>query len=490
MGSLIKNEFIKLTKKKSTLIILIIFLVYIIFSNFMMKYVESFMNYDYRTNEEYIEFVKEQLETINPNEDPYNYIAYKNDLDFYNLYTQYDKDSWQAYIINRDFSGYINNVNVYKYGTPADKQAIEGNPEEEYNIQLQKLSKSDWQGYVKDEIDILNEQLIAIQGQYDELKAINKNSETQEMQDLSEQIKTLESKRDLLQYRIDNVIPYGNNFLNDAILTIEVSSNLDYDYNKNDLSYAEKVERQEEITNYEKAKYALKNKQDVANASNLRGTLMDIYSGYFIFILVFIAMVAGTIVSSEFEKGTIKMLLVKPYKRWKILLSKYIVSLIMMLFIIVFTVVFHTLIGGIIQGFSSLSVPVVEYNFTTNSLVTYNLFHYVLIITLSKLPMFILLTTIAFAVSAITTNSAVSIIIPIIINTASSIINAIVTPLSIKQAKFLPSLNWDLSQFLFGKLPQYEFTNFAFALGISVLYWGILVAAAFIAFNKKQIKNI
>lgn len=490
MVNLIKNEFIKLIKKKSTLIILIIFLLYIVFTNFMVKYMSKYMRYDYRSDESYINFAKEELSKINPNEDPINYINYKNDIDLYELLKKYDKNSWQEYIIERDFYVYINDINTYKYGTNAQKLEIEGNPEEKYNAKLKLLEKDDWKEFVKEEIDVVNKDLEDMKAQYDEVKILNENIDTQELQNLSIQIKGAENKRDLLQFRLDQSIPYGNNFMNDAIQIMEESSQLDYDYNKKELSYNEKVQKQNEIQNYEKAKYIIENKQDINNTTNLRGILMDVFSGYSIFIIVFIVMIAGTIISSEFEKGTIKILLVKPHKRWKILLSKYIVSLIMMLFILIFTVLMQTLIGGIILGFDSLKVPVVEYSFNSNSLVSYNIFYYVFIIALHKLPMFILLTTLAFAISAIFVNNAISIVIPILGNMAGAIINEILIQFSVKQLKFFPTLNWDLTEFLFGKLPSYEYTNFKFAIMISVMYLVIMLVSAFVAFQKRQIKNI
>ena len=61
-------------------------------------------------------------------------------------------------------------------------------------------------------------------------------------------------------------------------------------------------------------------------------------------------MIAGTIVSEEFNKGTIKLLLVKPYTRNKILLSKFITTLIMIVFVIIVTITMQILIGGVLFG--------------------------------------------------------------------------------------------------------------------------------------------
>ena len=290
--------------------------------------------------------------------------------------------------------------------------------------------------------------------------------------------------------RIEKDIPYGQNFMNDAIEARIRSAGIDYNYNDKSLSYQEKRAKQEALEEYETSKYIIENRQDVKNYSSVRGVLLNMFDEYSIFLVIFVVMIAGGMVSSEMEKGTIKMLLVKPYKRWKILLAKYIVSLMMILFIFVVTMLMQILIGGIIFGFDSLSIPAVVYNFNTNSLETYNLFKYLGILALSKLPIYILLGTLAFAVSCIFGNTVLAIVLPIIGNIGGAIVSSLLTMHPIKQLAIFPTLNWDFSQFLFGKLPQYEFTSLGFATGVCICYWVIMVVAGWFAFNKKEIKNV
>lgn len=290
--------------------------------------------------------------------------------------------------------------------------------------------------------------------------------------------------------RIDKNIPYGNNFLNDAIDVRINTVGMDRNLNEPNMSYQDKVSKQKMIEESEIAKYILETKQDVEKQASLRGILLNVFDEYSIFIIIFIIMIVGGIVSSEFEKGTVKMLLVKPYKRGKILLAKYIVSLLMILFIFVITVVFQVIVGGVVFGFDSLSIPAVVYNFDTNSVVTYNMFEYVLIIAVNKLPIYVLLTTLAFALSSIFANTVIAVVLPILGNVASAVINQLASMYSIRQLAVFPTLNWDFTQFLFGRLPAYEFTSFGFAVCVCVVYWVIMVSVAWIAFRKREIKNV
>ena len=283
---------------------------------------------------------------------------------------------------------------------------------------------------------------------------------------------------------------YGNNFLNDAIDVRINTVGMDRNLNEPNMSYQDKVSKQKMIEESEIAKYILETKQDVEKQASLRGILLNVFDEYSIFIIIFIIMIAGGIVSSEFEKGTVKMLLVKPYKRGKILLAKYIVSLLMILFIFVITVVFQVIVGGVVFGFDSLSIPAVVYNFNTNSVVTYNMFEYVLIIAVNKLPIYVLLTTLSFALSSIFANTVIAVVLPILGNVASAVINQLASVYSIRELAIFPTLNWDFSQFLFGRLPAYEFTSLGFAVCVCVAYWAIMVSVAWIAFRKREIKNV
>src|SRR5690606_26424593 len=64
------------------------------------------------------------------------------------------------------------------------------------------------------------------------------------------------------------------------------------------------------------------------------------------------------LVSSEYTIGTVKLLLTRPVKRWKILLSKYITLLLSVSWIISVFLILTYLISGIVFGFSGWNAPV------------------------------------------------------------------------------------------------------------------------------------
>lgn len=490
MGNLIKNDLIKAVKKKSILIFIIIFTLYIVLNSFIvLKYGQSSQS-TFRTNDTYISNVKEQLKNLDPVTDSELYITYKSDVDLYELGKKYEEDSWQQFVAEAYLYQLIIEANTAEYGTAAQKAAIVGNPKAELEEKIAKLDNNDWQAFVKDDLNANKEQLTFLNAEYERLLAENDNIETAQVKEVKKNIKTVEKNIKLLQFRLDNSIPYGYGSLNNAIRTLEATDIDGINLDDENLSYSEKVAAQAQIAEYEEAKYTVENKIDTKNKIGLNDLMADVTGDYTFFIFVFIAIVVGAIVSSEFEKGTIKMNLIRPHKRAKILLSKYIVSLMMMVGIFAFTIIAQLLIGGLMLGFDSLSNPVIAYSFTAKTVISHSVLSAMFINLLYQLPMFIIFTTLAFTLSTISTNTPISVAMPILGFFVGLILNEIIIRYQIKALMFFPTLNWDLSQFMYGALPRYQHTNFTIAVVFNIMYVALMLIASFAVFNKKQIKNI
>lgn len=67
-------------------------------------------------------------------------------------------------------------------------------------------------------------------------------------------------------------------------------------------------------------------------------------------VTLFTVIVAGGIVAAEFSQGTIKMLLTRPVKRWKILTSKYITAMLYAVLLSVITIAATALAGLLFFG--------------------------------------------------------------------------------------------------------------------------------------------
>lgn len=484
MNKLIKNELTKIFKKKNIYITLLVVLAFVVLTNCIYKFFFTSSNYAYSDN--YIQYTKEELAKLDPNKtsDIKMYIELKTEVDVYDMMNKYEKGAWQRDIVSTTLSTYLSEKNTYLYGENKDENKAK-ETENKINEMLERLDKDDWRYFANTELEEAQNSLKELE---------NKKKETEDKQELEEIKSSIESAKideEVAKYRIDKDIKYGNDYRNTALQKYQsASKSISSITNVDQLEYSEKTKYNEHVETKEISKYIIENNQDIEKVNDTRGILKDIFSEYGLFIIVMIIMIAGTIVSEEFNKGTIKLLLIKPYSRNKILLSKFITMLIMIVFSIVAVIAMELIVGGIIFGYESLSVPVLEYNFNTQTLEQINIFTYLGIEILAQLPMLVLLGTLAFAFSAIFTNSALAIIISLLGYMSANMINMLVIQYKVSFMKFFVTMNWDLSEYLFGGLPSMQGMTLGFSVVMCILYFVVMIIPTFVLFNKKNIKNI
>lgn len=484
MNKLIKNELIKIFKKKSIYITLLVVLAFVVLTNCIYKFFFTSNNYAYSDN--YIKYTKEELAKLDPNKtsDIKMYIELKTEVDAYDIMNKYEKGAWQRDIVSTTLFTYLSEKNTYLYGENKDENKAK-ETENKINEMLERLDKDDWRYFANTELEETQKTLKELE---------EKKKETEDKQELEQIKSSIESAKideEVSKYRIDKDIKYGNDYRNIALQKYQsASKSISSITNVDQLEYSEKTEYNENVEKKEINKYIIENNQDIEKQNDVRGILKDFFSEYGLFIIVMIIMIAGTIVSEEFNKGTIKLLLIKPYSRNKILLSKFITMLIMIVFSIVAVISMELIVGGIIFEYESLSVPVLEYNFNTQTLEQINIFAYLGIQVLAQLPMLILLGTLAFAFSTIFTNSALAIIISLLGYMSTNIINTMVIQHKVSFMKFFVTMNWDLSEYLFGGLPSMEGMTLGFSVIMCALYFVVMIIPTFVLFNKKNIKNI
>lgn len=469
MNNLVKNEIIKIVRKKSFYIILIAVLAYIVLSNVMYKYVYT-SDYEYY-DESYVENLKDRISSLNLDnqQDLDMYVNDKTELDTYELLKQYDKGTWQYKLILEKASSYLSEINTYTYKIK-DEEAL-NEAKETYNKFTERLKANDWKGFVQDELDVLK-------------KSQEGLSENEKDQSTLIQIEVLEM-------RLKNEIAYGDDYKNAALSRYQQSQlEVNELSNKNNKSYEEEKAYQSAKEDAEKSRYAIEQGKDIYNTSDAREFLLNVFSKYELFIIITIVLIAGAIVSDEFNKGTIKSLLVRPYSRTKILLAKFITVLITVLFIMVVTVILQFIIGGISFGFDSLSIPNVVYNFKTGKIMEVGILKSIICTGLGKLPIYVLLGTLAFALSTLFNNTAVAITITLLGYMASSIVNQFAYYYDMEWLKFFVTPNWDFTQFFYGNLPLIKGMSIPLSIIICLVYFVIMIIPTFVVFNKRNIKNV
>lgn len=471
---LVKNELYKILHKRSTKVFLVIALIFVILTNLIYRYSDDLLVFSTTYYEDYdvaLNYVNDYENSGIGDKELYNY--YKSFIETYDLASNYDSNSWQYQKYMEDYWNLLQEY--YRYlDEELDASLISNELEETKN----NIENNNWQYFVNNDTNNINESINNIKN------SLNASLSNNEKINYEKELFILEEQLKLNEYRIENDVAFGNDYLNDAINAINNSL-----YSMAEYQYSNDVDYQDSVKSYYENWYILDNKVDTNNNQTLRSVFVNFFNEYSFLILVFGIMIAGGIVSDEFNKGTIKSLLIIPHKRSKILLAKYISVLIMLLFIIGIFIVSELLIGGILMGFGSLSIPVVVYNITDSCLEVLNIFGYLILQILANLPQIILLVTLAFACSVIVNSTAFSIVIPFCGIIASELINGFALVYDIKILNYFVTTNWDFTVYLFGGTSIYG-NSLIHAIIVCLVYLIIMLVVTFIVFKKKDIKNI
>lgn len=466
MFKLIKAELKKIFRKKSFLIVTLIFIAFCVLTNVIYKNMDDIVYIDYDYNIEELKEINKEL-NLNNAEDLSEYVSNLSIIEKEEIKNSFD-DNTSKYLAE-NLSDLIYERNEAKY----IDQDIEltNTLTSEIDTKLTKIKNNDWEYFTKDKIN-----------KYKSYLAEATDNVTKER--CKEIIK-------LEEYRLNNNVAYDNdNYLFVAIETIETDLTEYYNLqNKEKLTKMESERlddlKEEMLIN----NYILENKEDLNNSSTLRAVLESFASEFSIFILIYVIMISGSIVSEEYSKGTIKYLLTKPYKRSTILTSKLLTVLLLIPAVIIFMVLVELIIGGIIFGFSSLSVPIVLYNASTSALVSYNVFKYTFLHLLSILPVFIVLGIVCFALSTITTSTSAATTITFLFYLLGNVIVTLASTYNIKILKYFVSIHWDFSYLVNLTKHPFGFSTISSIL-IVIAYLAAILCLTYVYFAKKDVKNI
>lgn len=483
MSKLIKNELIKIFSKKSMIVIGVIILAIIIGFNVLNKVSQNMSNSYSAYSEGYIQYLDEELSNLDPNKpsDINKYVETKSQKDLATLAKDYKETSWQAEVIGTVISPIIEEMNNYEY-IDKNNEALTSS-KAKYDEMLTALKNNDWKYFANKELENINTQI-------EELNTLI--AQDSENEDLKTQLKSLELQKEVVNLRLDRNINYGSdNYKSIAVQNYRMymGNYIQSSQGKN-LTDEDKSEINGYLENANLYKYDLYNDTEYQNTATANYTFQNSIGTYIAIIVMVVVIVSGVSISEEFNKGTVKLLLVRPYSRTKILISKLIAVFITMLITTATILLLQFIIGGIVYGFGTYMMNVVQFDFTTNSIVTLNIFAYLGLIFICKLPIFILIGTLAFALSTLFLNSPLAVALPILGYMGSDVINMIAISYKWDWVKYFVTPNWDLSQYLFGGTPMFSGISIEFSITICAIYFVIMLVASIVSFKKRNIKNV
>ena len=489
MLKLILIELKKIFHKKSIFVIMIIMLFFNFLNNILF-----YTDYDKDGNYKYLEsenldeqkvLLEEELikYDYNKENEVSMYVNLKTKLDIIKIKEKYSSNTWQYNKINDYLYNIVEDVNIHTYQIKNNEllnKAIS-----KLDFYEKKFESDDWKYFVNNELNTLVDEKKEIEEKIDIVK------DTKEIGELKSKLAELDLKIYLLNYRLENNVKEDNNYLNKALNNYQTSFyNLNNYSNTKKLTFEENINYQNIKKTFEESKYILDNKINYNKQNNLSYQLRTIIDDYEIFIIIAILIEASSFVAEEFQTGTIKLLLIKPYSRGKILLSKYLAVIIFLIFITIYLIIVQLVIGSIFFGLSSLKIPVIIYNFNKECIVEYNIFLYMIIRIISKIPMLLMIITISFCFSTIINNIALSITMPLLIYIFTPSINYLITQYKINFLKYLINVNWNFNDYLFGEIYEIKGINFNFSIIIYLSYYILVIIFTYLNFKKKNIKNV
>jgi ABC-2 type transport system permease protein len=210
------------------------------------------------------------------------------------------------------------------------------------------------------------------------------------------------------------------------------------------------------------------------------------FASNLVIVALFLAVIiAADSVAGEFSGGTIKLLLIRPASRAKILLSKYISVLLFLLFMLIILLVSSLIVSGIMFGFNTATglysymgkdglqheISWMAQTFRSYGFGSINL---------------IMILSLAFMLSTVFRSSAIAISVAIISIFVGGIVGTLITRFS--WAKYYLFFNTDLSIYLTNQIP---IPNSGMTLGFSItvllLYFIIFNGLSWFVFKKRDV---
>ncbi len=212
-----------------------------------------------------------------------------------------------------------------------------------------------------------------------------------------------------------------------------------------------------------------------------------------LFVVLIISIIGGTIVSQEYNKGSIKVLLSKPVKRWKILLSK-VITINLINFILLFTIlVSMTLFVILIYKINIFNLNEIIIIHNKINQVNYYI-KFLKEFFINSLPVFFV-GNFALMLSTLTLNTSLAVGLSVFISIAGGIISQFLFALRLKfiEYTFLPYLDFNI----FKDYVDIINNNIIYGINLNIIKGSIILLIFFIffyilsnlSFSKKDIKN-
>lgn len=202
-------------------------------------------------------------------------------------------------------------------------------------------------------------------------------------------------------------------------------------------------------------------------------------------ITILTIITAADMVASEFSTGTIKMLLIRPVRRWKILLSKYISAHLFAIFMLIVLFVSSLIMGMILYGFGGGANPSL-YVGGDGQIHANNMLLSILRSYGFSCIILVMMTTLAFMISTVFRSSALAIGISIFLIFTGSGVVAVLAKHS--WDKYILFANLDLSQYMGSAHPIVAGMTLGFSISVLAAYFVLFNVLSWLLFTQRDVR--
>lgn len=210
-----------------------------------------------------------------------------------------------------------------------------------------------------------------------------------------------------------------------------------------------------------------------------------------LFIPLMVMVIASDLVSSEHSQGSIKLLLTRPVRRWKVLLSKYLTLCLAISLIVAIAGILSYLVSGLVFGYKGWGAPILtgfnvtEIGLNTSDVKLMGQWKFLLMDFGLVWFVAIVVGTLSFMLSVLIRSTAAGMGVML----ASLISGAILTNMvsSWESAKYFFMVNLRLTDYISGNAPPIEGMNLSFSIMVLFVWWAAALFVSFTVFTKKDV---
>lgn len=293
----------------------------------------------------------------------------------------------------------------------------------------------------------------------------------------------------------DSIAPYEKNWKYNAVETLENSKQQLKDLEEQKaagqpVDYSEMQGIKDTMTKYQ---YRIDNNIDFDVAENDSWMTTGTFNFWSVFgsstfittlIGVFVIIIAGGIISGEFSSGTIKFLMINPVKRWKIIASKYFSSISIGFVVMLGAFIVSMFASMILFGTDHMGAAFLAVS--NDKVKEISGFLYIAKIYLLNSINFVVMGSLAFAISSLFRSSALAIGISVMAMFGGNTIVLLLSQLQFDWGRYLIFSNLDINGIINGT-SMFAGQTLTTALAVIAVHMIIFLLTAWDGFTKREV---